>query len=235
MRPFDFTHFCVAGNVSPPGEIHRHVARPRTVDARLAVDLLDRVQKGPLAVVRDVSRRRARSGARAWHGCSANASTSAPTMRASCTQATPTPPLAPSTMTRSPALTCPAGDHHPIRGAVCERQRRGLLETDPAGMSISIDSWTATNSARPPSTVSPSMPTRSAPRMTGSIKHARAEPVRRPPPAERLDRARDIGTRDHRQPDPHARHAAAGEDVVKIHRGRRHTHQHLARRGVGIG
>jgi hypothetical protein len=65
----------------------------------------------------------------------------------------------------------------------------------------------------------------------GVDQHALAEPEWVRAGAERLDRPRDIGTDDHRQPDLDPWHAAAGEDVVEVHRSDGDPHSQLTRPG----
>ena len=59
----------------------------------------------------------------------AQAITSAPSSFASITQPVPTPPEAPSTITLLAGLHGAVRDQHAVRGAVGDRQRRGLLRT----------------------------------------------------------------------------------------------------------
>ena len=124
-------------------------------------------------------------------------------------------------------LELPASHQHAIRRAVGERQRRRLVEADRGG---NLDQHRLAHGDEFGAAAVHRL-AQHAHSVTiahdGIDEHPLAEPASRHTRPQRLHRPGNVGTDDHRQIDLDPRHAAAREQVVEIHRGGRHPHQHL--------
>ena len=163
----------------------------------------------------------------------AQAMTSAPSSFARITQPVPTPPEAPSTSTRSPALTVVVGDQHAVRGAVGDRQRGGVLEAhggrhgdELVGGDQAIFRHAAVEHFAHQAFL-----------LVDRIdQHAVAGLPAGHAGADLGDLARHVEADDDRQRHLDARHAAHGEHVVVIERGRAHADDDVAvDRPCGVG
>ena len=132
-----------------------------------------------------------------------------------------------------PGLDLAPRHHHAVGGAIGHGQRRRGLEADAIGPG---DELMGGDAGELGEAAGDGLPHHAALFPVDGVDH---DPVARlPPPHLRPhldDLAGHVAAADHRQRHLDPRHAAQGEDVEMIERHGADSHQHLARRHLGIG
>ena len=136
---------------------------------------------------------------------------------------------------RSPCFQPAMGEQHAVRGAVGDRQRRGLGVAHPVrdgDQPGRVDQAVFRGAAQHHLAHQPLL---RGDRIERVDQHVVADPPALHPRSDLRDLARDVEPDDHRHRHLDARHAVAGEHVVVVERGRAHADHRLALADLGIG